>query len=125
MTPTLSEIKYCLQLVNYRNVIIQGNRVMIGKGQEIITGSFIKAYATDKVKKYLISKGIKDAIINAGGSTILALNDDCHKNWTINIPNPFSTENYDRSIPISNECFSLSGRKTTILHSMVNLMDIY
>ena len=109
--PTLSEIKDCLQLVNYQNVIIKDTCVMIGEGQEIITGSFIKAFATDEVKKYLISKGIKDAIINAGGSTILALNDDCHKNWTINIPNPFSTENDNRSIPIGNKCFSLSGRK--------------
>lgn len=108
--PSLSELQKTLVKVNYRSVFIDGNEVKINPDQEVITGSFIKAFAVDKVVEFLKEQGVTDAIINAGGSTIMALNDETHPHWHINIPDAFLQGQYSGSITISNQCFSLSGR---------------
>ena len=48
--PYFEKIKKVKRLVDYKKIIIdkKRNRVKIGKNQEIITGSFIKAYAIEK-----------------------------------------------------------------------------
>lgn len=47
--PSLIEVEAAQQLVNYRNIQIEGNRIKIESGQEINTGSFLKAYAIDQI----------------------------------------------------------------------------
>ena len=49
--PCFEKIKKVKRLVDYKKIIIdkKRNRVKIGKNQEIITGSFIKAYAIEKM----------------------------------------------------------------------------
>ncbi|RYD41196.1 MAG: FAD:protein FMN transferase, partial [Verrucomicrobiaceae bacterium] len=85
-------------------------RVRIRSGQEIITGAFLKSFAVDEVARLLRSEGVTDAVINAGGSTILALNDNSHPTWTVNVPHPTEADAGPRKLPISNQCFSLSAR---------------
>ena len=75
--PDENEIQKTKELVNYRKIEIdkKNNRVKISAGQEIITGSFIKSYAIDKLADLMRRKGITDAVVNAGGSSILSIND--------------------------------------------------
>lgn len=109
--PSLTEIEAAQQLVNYQNIQIEGNRVKIESGQEINTGSFLKAYAIDLVLEKLKKDGITDAMINAGGSTIVGINDDEHPNWKVNVPD--LTENTDLfQLKLKNNCFSTSARNT-------------
>lgn len=96
-------------------ILIRGNAVKIPSGSELITGSFIKAYAVDKVVDYLKSEGITDAIINAGGSSISALNDTEHPSWKINIPHPSSPDQGWFQIDLSNRCLSISGRQSNYI----------
>ena len=83
--PSLDKIKKVKRLVDYKKIIIdkKRNRVKIEKNQEIITGSFIKAYAIEKIVEEMKKIGIKDAIENAGGSSIIAINE-----WGIIAENP-------------------------------------
>ena len=83
--PSLEKIKNARKLVNYKKIIIdkKKKRVKIAKNQEIITGSFIKAYAIEKMVKEMKKIGIKDAIVNAGGSSIIAIDE-----WGIIAENP-------------------------------------
>ena len=83
--PSLDKIKKVKRLVDYKKIIIdkKRNRIKIEKNQEIITGSFIKAYAIEKMVKEMKKIGIKDAIVNAGGSSIIAINE-----WGIITENP-------------------------------------
>lgn len=83
--PSLEKIKNARKLVNYKKIIIdkKKKRVKIAKNQEIITGSFIKAYAIEKMVKAMKRIGIKDAIVNAGGSSIIAIDE-----WGIIAENP-------------------------------------
>ena len=83
--PSLEEIKKVRKLVGYKKIIIdkKKKRVKIEKNQEIITGSFIKAYAIEKMAQEMRKIGIKDAIVNAGGSSIIAIDE-----WGIIVENP-------------------------------------
>ena len=83
--PSLDKIKKAKRLVDYKKIIIdkKRKRVKIEKNQEIITGSFIKAYAIEKIVEEMKKIGIKDAIVNAGGSSIIAINE-----WGIITENP-------------------------------------
>ena len=83
--PYFEKIKKVKRLVDYKKIIIdrKRKRVKIGKNQEIITGSFIKAYAIEKMVEEMKKIGIKDAIVNAGGSSIIAIDE-----WGIIAENP-------------------------------------
>ncbi len=83
--PENLEIKKIKKLVDYKKIIIDKKnlKVKIDKNQEIITGSFIKAYAIDKAIKRMKELKIDDAIINAGGSSIVAVDE-----WGIIVENP-------------------------------------
>ena len=83
--PCFEKIKKVKRLVDYKKIVIdrKRNRVRIGKNQEIITGSFIKTYAIEKMVEEMKKIGIKDAIVNAGGSSIIAIDE-----WGIIAENP-------------------------------------
>ena len=81
--PAARDLQQVLPLIDDSLIEIRGNDVRIAKGQEIVTGSFIKAYAVDGLVKKMREMGIRDAIVNAGGSTIVALNNAAHPCWPI------------------------------------------
>lgn len=108
--PSAASLRRAVEIIRQSGIEIRGNQVRIAPGQEIITGSFIKAYAVDQVLLFLKSEGVTDALINAGGSTISALNDDLHPCWVVKIPHP-DGEGFMKELPLKNASFSLSGRK--------------
>lgn len=110
--PSIEEIKEVQKLIDYRKIEIKGNQVKIGKGQEIITGSFIKAYAVDRLAGKMTEIGITDAIINAGGSTIRAINNESHPSWQILVRHPRSEELLFK-LNIANETYSTSSQAKT------------
>lgn len=83
--PYFEEIKKAKKLVDYKKIIVdrKRSRIKIGKNQEIITGSFIKAYVIEKMVNRMREMGIKDAVVNAGGSSIIAIDE-----WGIIAENP-------------------------------------
>ena len=93
--PYFEKIKKVKRLVDYKKIVIdrKRNRVKIGKNQEIITGSFIKAYAIEKMVEEMKKIGIKDAIVNAGGSSIIAIDE-----WGIITENPEDEKEVLRNI---------------------------
>ena len=107
--PYFEKIKKVKRLVDYKKIIIdkKRNRVKIGKNQEIITGSFIKAYAIEKMVEKMKKIGIKDAIINAGGSSIIAIDE-----WGIITENPEDEKEVLRNVngmPIRITKYEYSG----------------
>jgi thiamine biosynthesis lipoprotein len=86
--PTEADLAQVLTLVDDSKIEIHGNAVRIAKGQEIVTGSFIKAYAVDRLMEKMREMGINDAIVNAGGSTMAALNNSSHPFWQVSVDVP-------------------------------------
>lgn len=112
--PLKEEIEEIKKLVNYKNIQIdkKNKRVKIEKNQEIITGSFIKSYAVDKMFIKMKEIGITDAIVNAGGSTIVALNDSDNTEWGIIVEGD-GEDLFD--INISNESYSTPNQLNTYI----------
>jgi thiamine biosynthesis lipoprotein len=108
--PLKGDLKRTLALVDYSRIEVGVNRVKIGEDQELITGSFIKAYAVDRLIDFLRGHGIDDAIVNAGGSTICGINSLDNPIWNINIPHPLHSDEISRTEVIKDGCFSLSGQ---------------
>ncbi|MBK5719983.1 FAD:protein FMN transferase [Dysgonomonas sp. Marseille-P4677] len=112
--PASHEIERVKPLVNYQNIEIEQNKVRIAKNQEIITASFIKAYAVDRLVEKMIQMGISDAIINAGGSTIRAITNELHPTWSVIVRNSEDDEHLF-SLDISNQCYSTSSQVKTFV----------
>lgn len=106
--PLETEIKQQLKNVDAFKVETHNNSVKVDKNQEILTGAFVKAFATDQVIQKLKNEGIKDAIVNAGGSTIYALS-TTKEHWKINVPHPLQYNDVLLQIPLQNSSFSLSS----------------
>lgn len=113
--PSKKEIEETRKLVDYRNIEIRENQVRIEKGQEIITGSFIKAYAVDQLVSRMMKLGITDAIINAGGSTIRAINNESHPSWQVMVRHPKSEKALFK-INITDETYSTSSQAKTFIN---------
>ncbi|MDH6354790.1 thiamine biosynthesis lipoprotein [Dysgonomonas sp. PH5-45] len=112
--PTIEEIEETKKLVNYKRIEIKENQVKIDKGQELITGSFIKAYAVDRMVDRMRQIGVQDAIINAGGSTIKTLTDEGHPFWQVLVKHP-EKENEMFRLKLSGQCFSTSAQSKTFV----------
>lgn len=107
--PNPSQIDEIRKLVDYKKIEIRGSQVKIAPGQEIITGSFMKSYAVDKLVDKIRQSGISDAIINAGGSTIRAINNKVHAEWTVDVKNATEDGNLFK-LRLSDACFSTSAQ---------------
>lgn len=112
--PSIKEIEDVKKLVDYRRIEIDGKKVRIEKGQEIITGSFIKAYAVDRLTERMLELGINDAIINAGGSTIMAINNESHPRWQVMVRHP-QTKEVLFKLNITNQAYSTSSQSKTFV----------
>lgn len=112
--PSLSDIEDVIPSIDYKNIEVDGNRVRIAKGQEIIMGSFIKAYAVDKLAEKMEALGMNDAIINAGGSTIKAINSENHPSWQVVARHPDNEKEMFR-LSVSDACYSTSSQAKTFV----------
>jgi len=86
--PTEAELAQVLPMVDDDKIEIRGNAVRIAREQEIVTGSFIKAYAVDRLLESMRKMRITDAIVNVGGSTIATINHADHPFWQVGIDYP-------------------------------------
>lgn len=112
--PSERDIGTVRPFVDYRKIEINGNEVRIGKGQEIVTGSFIKAYAVDRVVCRMRELGIDDGIINASGSTIYALGPAAGDEWDIAVSDPADNRSA-YSFSLLNRCLSTSCQSETFV----------
>lgn len=67
--PDGREIKQALSHVNYKNVRIDGSQVSLEDPEcRLDLGFIAKGYIADRMREYLLSKGVTSAIINLGGN---------------------------------------------------------
>ena len=86
--PLKSEIEQLLPLVNYKEVQIKANTLLIPNGFSINLGGSAKGYALNKARNILKKYGIRSALIEAGGDILLLGKKKGKKNWIIGIRNP-------------------------------------
>ena len=89
--PSDADISEAIAHVNYKNVLINGNTVTLTDPETQIDLGFIaKGYIADKIKDYLISGGVTNAIINLGGNVLTIGTKPDGSPFTIGIQEPFA-----------------------------------
>ncbi len=84
--------------VDYRNIVIDGNRVTLQNGAQIDLGGIAKGYIADRVAGYLKEQGVTSACINMGGNVVTIGTKPDGSLWTIGIRDPNGTPEQSREV---------------------------
>lgn len=109
--PSDTEIAEALSHVNYQNIKISENYVSLTDPDACLDLGFIaKGYIADKMKEYLLAKGVESAIINLGGNVLTVGSKPDGTPFKVGIQKPFApTGNTALSLEISDRSLVSSG----------------
>ena len=89
--PDDTALKEALPLVNYKNVTLKNKQLQFSEeGMGLDLGAIAKGYIADQIKTFLISKGVKSAIIDLGGNTLCIGGKPDGTPFQIGIQKPFA-----------------------------------
>lgn len=92
--PEKNDLEAALPLVNYKNMLLEDNTVTFRKkGMEVDLGAIAKGYIADKVKEYLLEKGVESAMINLGGNILVVGKKPSGEAFKVGIQKPFAGRN--------------------------------
>ena len=92
--PAAEDIAATKELVDFSGITITGNTLTFAHpGMQLELGAVAKGYIADRVKDFLVSKGVTSAIINLGGNILLVGEKTDGSAFNIGIQKPF--ENRD------------------------------
>lgn len=88
--PSENDIQEALAHVDYRNIQIEGNQVMLtDPDAKLDLGGIAKGYIADAMKEYLNEQGVISGIINLGGNVLTIGAKKDGKAYRIGIQKPF------------------------------------
>lgn len=89
--PTDEALAAALPLVNYKNVSVDGNLVQFADaGMGLDLGAIAKGYIADRMKDFLLEKGVKSATINLGGNVLCVGKKPDGTPFRVGIQKPFA-----------------------------------
>lgn len=92
--PSQEEIDEALTHIGYQYLKIDGNTITLEKeGMGVDLGAIAKGYIADKMKEFLISKGVNSAIINLGGNILCVGDKPDGSAFLVGIQKPFKDRN--------------------------------
>jgi thiamine biosynthesis lipoprotein len=108
--PSAEELKQKLNLVNFRNLMIdqEGKVFLRKKGMAIDLGGIAKGHAVDRAFEVLRTLGYKNLIVNAGGDLRVG-GSKLDQPWSIGIQAPRSSEKIMATVTISDSAIATSG----------------
>jgi thiamine biosynthesis lipoprotein len=107
--PSKEKIERVLELVAYKNMILQNGKISFAKkGMGIDLGGIAKGYAVDAAIKVLKDKNINSAIVNAGGD-MYVLGRKQGKSWRIGIRHPRREGEILGTIEVEDKAIVTSG----------------
>lgn len=99
--PDKENLEAALPLVNYEDIMLKNNHIQFAKeGMGLDLGAIAKGYIADRIKDFLISKGVKSATINLGGNVLCIGNKPDGSPFRIGVQKPFA--NRSETIDIVN-----------------------
>ena len=94
--PRADELRHARASIGYQHIILdeQAKTIRFARpGLSLDLGGIAKGYAVDRAVALLKRRGIRDALVNAGGSTIYGLGSDATlgigKGWAVQVRDPF------------------------------------
>ncbi|MEC4677183.1 MAG: FAD:protein FMN transferase [Nitrospirota bacterium] len=109
--PTAESIKAQLPKVNYKKIRLndQDSSVFLPEaGMEIGLGGIGKGYAMDQAMKVLQKHGIQDAMVMAGGDTLIR-GKKGDEPWKVGLRDPDQADGILAVLPLSDQAISTSG----------------
>lgn len=89
--PQEERIHELLAYVNYQNIKIDGNRVVIPSHYELDLGAVIKGYVGDEIIELWKQNNVSYGILNLGGN-VQTLNQKGKEDWKVGIRDPFNKQ---------------------------------
>jgi len=86
--PSPIEIKDELKRVNYKNIVLKKNKIILTKNTRLDLGGILKGYAVDRMVEYLSSQTMSAGIVNAGGNLKVFGTKPDNSAWNIGIRHP-------------------------------------
>jgi len=125
--PTDVEIKDLLKLVDARNVAIKDQSVSFkNEGMGITLDGIAVGFIVDRVSELLLSRGIKNHLINASGDIRTRGSKEDGKSWTVAIQDPWKRKTYPDVVHMGDGAISTSGNyeiyydQEKMFHHIVN-----
>jgi thiamine biosynthesis lipoprotein len=110
--PSDQEIKAALEKVGYKNIVLDEKAATLyfaKAGMQIDLGGIAKGYAVDQARDILVKKGIKNALINAGGN-IYALGKKANgQPWKVGLRHPRKPGKLWKNFVLEDKAIATSG----------------
>ena len=125
--PTEAEIKDLLKLVDARNIVFKDKSVSFKtEGMGITLDGIAVGFIVDRVSELLLSRGIKNHLINASGDIRTRGSKEDGKSWTVAIQDPWKRKTYPDVVHMGDGAISTSGNyeiyydEEKMFHHIVN-----
>ncbi len=114
--PESKKMEEKLKLVNYEDIIIDGNKVkLVKKGQKLDLSSFLKGYAILRAKKELEKNGIVAGFISSISSIEVFGEKPNNELWKIGIQNPEKPTQLFKILNLKDKGIGVSGDYQTYI----------
>lgn len=87
--PDADDLSIAKSTVNYKNITVSDNKVMLEGGGAIDLGGIAKGYIADKMAEFLRENSVKSAIINLGGN-VYVIGNKKGAPFKVGIQSPFN-----------------------------------
>jgi len=125
--PTDAEIKDLLRRVDARNIELKDNSVSFkAEGMGITLDGIAVGFIVDRVSELLLSRGIKNHLINASGDIRTRGAKEDGRPWTVAIQDPWKRKTYPDVVHMGDGAISTSGNyeiyydEEKMFHHIVN-----
>ena len=83
--PDAEALARAAELVDWTKIAIDGNTVTLPAGMMIDLGGIAKGYIADRIKQYLMGKGVEHAILSFGGNVIAIGQKPDGSDWKVGV----------------------------------------
>lgn len=109
IVPDAAAVASAAEKVGYENVSLEGDRVFFSSPDtRIDLGAIAKGYIADRMKEYLLSRGVSSAIINLGGNVLCIGEKPGGEGFEVGITYPFESRTI-ASVTLSDSSVVTSG----------------
>jgi thiamine biosynthesis lipoprotein len=119
--PTEAEISRKLELVNYRNIVVEDKRISFRKpGMGITLAGVAKGYAVDKAIEALSRSNIRHALVNAGGDIRVIGGKGENIPWKVAIRDPRNKTRTVTTVELYDQAIATSGTYRRSFNDIIN-----
>ena len=108
--PTESELQKALAKVDASQIVIEGDQVTLGTGQQMDLGGIAKGYTSARIMEIYREYGITSGMVSLGGNVQTLGTRPDGKDWNIGIQNPDGRQgSLLAALPVENKAVITSG----------------